>query len=612
MAKSNVRIGCYSAFWGDSSAAAFQLVRRGKLDYLVADYLAEVTMGILARMKAKDKTGKGGFIPDFVLRVWKPLMKEIVEKKIKVVTNAGGLNPTACKEAIETIAAKAGLHVQVAAVEGDDLQSSYKSFASNSSLQVFHANDQLPDASKVMSTNAYLGARPIADVLNQGAQVVVVGRCVDSAVVLGPLMHEFGWKKNDFDLLAAGSLAGHIIECACQTTGGNYTDWKESAFSPDGGWANMGYPIAEMYSDGRFFVTKPEATGGVVNIKSVAEQMVYEIGDPGAYILPDVIVDMRQVKLEACQSEKNRVWVSGTKGLPPTNQYKTSVIWQDGYKMSGEVLIGGFDARAKAEAVLKGIVKRVEGLLALQGLEKFNRVCYEYLGSDQLFPYSNRPEEEVREVVARVAVHHHNRKALLTFASEVAPAATSTAPGITGGGSGRPRPVPLLVHTSALIEKKHVPVRVLVGGKPPSGAVTFDDVPVSNVSESDNTVAIAPLGSPVRPLPGLEPLVRFAYGRSGDKGNTANIGIVARDPRHYEHLLSILTPQVVFDFLAHVIGPSGRVIRYTLPGIYGMNFIVTESLDGGGLSSLRSDRQGKSYAQVILTMPVVPPSTSRL
>ncbi|CAG8553509.1 3793_t:CDS:2, partial [Paraglomus occultum] len=466
MGTNPVRIGCYSAFWGDSVTAAEQLVSKEKsnLNYLVADYLAEVTMGLLARRKANlsrnlKSASNGGYISEFITLVIARLLPDIHKHNIKVITNAGGLDPVSCKLAIEALAADLKIPINVAAITGDDLLPRLNDLRESQSLKPFSpvpgsSPDALPKGDKqVLSLNAYLGAIPIARALDAGAQIVVTGRIVDSALVVGPLIHEFNWMATDYDKLASASLAGHIIECGAQATGGNYTDWEEAAFSLNGGYANMGYPIVECYPSGEFLVTKPSDTGGVVNVKSVTEQMLYEVLDPAMYILPDVILDLTRVKVE--QVDETRVRVSGARGKIPTELLKVSGIYVDGYKMTGEIVVCGIDAWKKSVVIANAILSRTRLLFVKYGMKDFRATNIEPLGAEHTYGPHARTKH-TREVVLRLTVHHDDPQALKIFAMELVPvvaAATSMVPGITGGESGRPHPSPNLVHFSSLVPK---------------------------------------------------------------------------------------------------------------------------------------------------------------
>lgn len=351
MSDRKCRIGGFSAFWGDAPNAAEQIVEKGgHIDYLIGDYLAEVTMCILARVKQnaskKKNAGEGGYVAEFVKFVWLPLMKPLMERNIKVITNAGGMNPLALKTAIEEAAKKAGVTVpKVGVVFGDDLTPTIQSLKKESKLKPFSVFTNAEEAfwsdkERLASSNAYFGATAIRDCLAQGCQIVVTGRVVDSALVLGPLMHEFGWCETDYDLLSAGSLAGHIIECGAQCTGGNFTDWRDSS---ENGWDDMGFPIAECYPNGSVIVCKTIGTGGLVTFGSVVEQMIYEVLDPANYMLPDVVCDWTNVtvkELAMTAEEKNRgqkrsdrVLVTNAKGKPPSRYYKVVPCWSQGSKL---------------------------------------------------------------------------------------------------------------------------------------------------------------------------------------------------------------------------------------------------------------------------------------
>ena len=303
MTEKIIRVGGASGFWGDSSVACAQLVRRGQVDYLVFDYLAELTMSILSVARAKSPDA--GYATDFVDVAMKSVIRDIAAKGIKVVSNAGGVNPAGCAAALAKLAEEAGVKLKIAIVEGDDVLPRIAELRA-AGVREMYAGAELPQ--KILSANAYLGAIPIARALAAGADVVITGRCVDSAVALGPLLYEFGWREDDYGLLAAGSLAGHIIECGCQATGGLFTDWESVPR-----WEDIGYPIVECVADGSFVVSKAPGTGGLVSRAVVAEQMLYEMGDPGAYVLPDVVCDFTGVQVE--ETGPDRVRVSGARGL---------------------------------------------------------------------------------------------------------------------------------------------------------------------------------------------------------------------------------------------------------------------------------------------------------
>lgn len=589
MSGKTIRIGGASAFWGDSMVAAPQLLAQGEVDYLIFDYLAEITMSIMARIRAKDPAQ--GYATDFVTVTMKRLLPDLARRKVKVVANAGGVNPAACAAAIRAMIAEAGLPLKVGVVLGDDLLPQIDTLKSR--LEPMEANAEMP--ARFMSANAYLGAAPIAAALKAGADIVITGRCVDSALCLGPLLHEFGWGLEDFDRLAGGSLAGHIIECGAQASGGLFTDWREV---PD--WDNIGYPIAEIAEDGSFIVSKPKGTGGLVSFGTVAEQLVYEIGDPACYRLPDVTCDFTAVKIEDLGD--NRVRVSNAKGRPPSDRYKVSATYLDGFRAVAHMTIGGVDAREKAERSAEAILKRTRKIFAMMNLGDYRATSIEILGSEAMYgAQASAGARASREVVMKLAVSHAEKIALEIFAREIAPAGTSFSPGTTGFFGGRPSPQPVVRLYSCFMAKAALPLSLDTDGN----AQPFDTPLIAG-----NTDGAAAGRPDLTALPAgsrkTVPLVRLAYARSGDKGNDSNIGVIARKPEYLPAIRAALTVEAVAGWFAHLV--EGPVERFEWPGINGLNFLLHQALGGGGIASLRNDPQGKAFAQMLLDFPVSVPT----
>ena len=604
-----VRIGGASGFWGDSSLAAPQLVASGAIDYLVFDYLAELTMSILAG--ARLKRPEAGHATDFVDVAMKSVLREVAARGIRVVSNAGGVNPHGCARALAALAAEQGVELSIAVVEGDDVMPLLPALREEGVREI-HRGAPLPQ--KVLSANAYLGAAPIRAALDAGAQVVITGRCVDSAVTLGVLMHEFGWADDDYDRLAGGSLAGHVIECGCQATGGLYTDWETV---PD--WPGIGYPIVECEADGSFVVGKPAGTGGKVTPAVVAEQMLYEIGDPAAYLLPDVVCDFTAVTMAAVGNPGGRGGGGG--GGAPGPAYKVSATFAEGFRSSAQLTIVGFDAAAKARRTGEAILARTRSMFGRLGWPDYSATLVEVLGAEGCYgPHARDGALATREAVLRVSATHPLREALELFAREIAPAGTSWACGTTGA-SGRPSVSPSIRQYAFLLDKARVAPTVVIGEQriavPAAAHAPQTNAPAPQTNApAPQTNAPAPqpdapvpqpdASAPVGPSPDDErievPLIRIAHARSGDKGDTSNIGLVARRPELLVVLREQVTAERVAAWLAHLV--QGPVTRYEVPGIHALNFVCERALGGGGMASLRNDPLGKGMAQILLSIPV--------
>jgi hypothetical protein len=454
--KEVVRVASGQGFWGDSLEAPRQQVEGGQVDYLMLDYLAEVTMSILQKQKERDP--KMGYARDFVGAI-DSVLSAVANKGVKVIANAGGVNPPACAEAIVALAKERGFagKVKVAVVTGDDLLGRIDELiAAGNPLKNMDTGDALSRIrDRVMSANAYIGSEPIVEALKQGANIVITGRSTDTALTMAPLRYEFGWSESDYDRLAAGIVAGHILECGAQSSGGNcLIDWQTI---PD--LANVGYPIAEARADGTFVITKHPHTGGRVSVPSVTEQLVYEMGDPHRYITPDVIADFATIQLK--QDGENRVQVSGVKGTAPTDTLKVSIAYRAGYKAVGTLVYSWPDALAKAKLADKILRERLDSL----GL-KFDKILTEFVGvSSTHGALAARSAEElcdIPEVQLRVGVRGEDRKAVERFTREIAPLVLNGPPSVTGFAGGRPKVEEIVAYWPALIDKRVVKTDVRI------------------------------------------------------------------------------------------------------------------------------------------------------
>ncbi len=448
-----LRIASGQGFWGDLQRAPIDQARLGPIDVLVMDYLAEVTMSIMQKQKLRDDTM--GYARDFV-EVVTELAPDIVEKRFKVISNAGGVNPTACAQAIVDGARERGVTgLKVAVVTGDDLLGRLPDLIERG-VELKHMETGQPLAEvvdQIVSANAYLGAQPIAEALAQGADVVVTGRTTDTGLTLAPLVHHFGWDWADWDKMAAGTVAGHILECGAQSSGGNFTDWRDV---PD--MAGIGFPIAEVSADGSFVVTKHDGTGGLVSRGTVSEQLLYEIGDPADYITPDVVADFTSIQLD--DQGGDRVRVSDVKGTEDTEFLKVSAAYSDGWKATSTLVYAWPEAAAKARAAGRILSDRL-GALGLA----FDEVRTEIIGLNAL---SERTEEDavaeadLDEVQLRVSVRGQDKSAVEQFGREIAPLILTGPSAVTGFAGGRPRPSEVIAYWPALIPKAEIETHVEV------------------------------------------------------------------------------------------------------------------------------------------------------
>lgn len=589
--RDSIKIANCGGFWGDDPTAAKRQVEGGEVDYLVMDYLAEITMAILQKQRSKDDSA--GYAKDFLVQLRDTLV-QCVQSGVTVITNAGGVNPLACKAAVEALAAELGVaeKVTVAIVEGDNLYPDLDELlAAGNELTNMETGRPLSQVrDKVLSANVYLGAASIVRALELGATIIIAGRVTDTSVTLAPMIHHFGWADNDWDKMASGVIAGHIIECGAQTTGGNFTDWESV---PD--FRNIGYPIIEAHQDGTFVVTKHPGTGGLVSVNTVREQLLYEMGQPG-YLSPDCTARFDSVHLE--QDGPDRVRVSGARGQAPPEMLKVAVSYANGYRAVGRMLVSGPNTLVKAQKAAE-IFWNVAG-----GEDLYDHTLTQFVGHDASHP--SLATEEPSEVLMQVSVRDADKSKIATrFAPMVVGAMLQSMPGmIMPGDQGRPRVSDVVGHWAALIPRELVRAQVIVG------ETTAD---ISSAIPAAATGEVAPIELPCYDdvdVPAGGPqiavsLVRLCLARSGDKGDTANVGVIARSPAIYRWLLDALTVDVVkqhFKGACH-----GEVERFAMPNLLAVNFLLHESLGGGGTSSLQFDNQGKTYSQYLLSMSVTVP-----
>lgn len=598
----SIRIGGATGYWGESDLALPQFLNDGTLDYIVFDYLAEVTMSILARAKAADP--QQGYAVDFVTAVVRPHLQAIARSGVKLISNAGGVNPAACAQVIRDLIDVAGLDLSVAVVVGDDLMPSLASVLPADAQEMF-SGDRRPALDTIASANAYLGAFPIAQALASGADIVITGRCVDSAVTLGACIHAFDWQPEDLDKLASGSLVGHLIECGPQVTGGNYTDWMDVADT----LANVGYPIAMIEASGEAEITKPLNTGGCVTIGTVGEQLLYEIGDPCAYVLPDVVCDFSRVTLH--QAGPDRVRVVGARGIAVPPDYKVSVTWADGWRAGVVAFYVGDQAAQKARYYCDEVIARAKQKMAALGAPDFDELLVEVVGDESHYGDYARTTSQAaldavslapREVAFKLACRHQDKRVVGLLLKEFWGAALGAPPGFCGFAGTRPKPSPVIRLFSTTLPKEAVTVQVMTDRDTSEWQVL---APQLGPVEPIQAETISTVDTHLQNLIAV-PLQRLAWVRSGDKGDKANIGVMARHATYLPWIAASLTNETVASRFAHFM-TSTAIDCYYLPGLPALNFVMHNSLGGGGVASLRNDPQAKCYGQVLLDATVVIP-----
>lgn len=582
----SVRIGGGSAGYGDGTMATPRLITGGALDYVMLDYLSEYFMPQAGRARRHDP--QAGYVSYFPDELFSAILPDLLERKVKLISNVGAVNPHACAAAMQAAAGRLGLSPRIAVVDGDDLLDRADELRTPGKLAL-----PLPDGVSYTGINAYLGAFPVARALALGADVVVTGRVVDSALALGPLIHEFGWQADDYDRLAAGSLIGHILECGAQASGGLFTDWREV-----GDYSDIGYPIAECYADGSATITKPEGTGGLVCLGGVAEQLLYEIGDPRSYRLPDVVADFSEVRFE--QLGKDHVRLSGAKGRAPGPDYKGIATWDDGWFASWGFPMRGPDASDKARAIAESIFKRGERMLRERNMPPLRRSRIEIIGDEESYGANARVRGS-REVFCRMTIEAEEEAAFGLLLKEMGTGSVSMAPGIAGSMMMF-MPIPMARSESFLIPAAELSPQVTLDGR--------SEI-VERIAHGPSTPE--PPAAPI-PLPAADcdisvPLSKLAWVRSGDKGDVCNVGVVARKADYLPYIAAAMSEDVVAKLYAFMLGEHGEVERHYLPGSHSLNFLLKGALDGGCTVSLRFDPFGKSAAQDALDLQIAIPSS---
>jgi len=597
--KKIIRIANAGGYWGDDPfALRRQVTGPLPIDYVSIDFLAEITMSILQKQRQKDPNL--GYAGDFISQL-APVLKTCKERGIKIITNAGGVNPRSCAEALFELGRKTGVDLRVAVVEGDDIAPRLSEIVkqpqcSMKNMETGEAFDGVLE--RVLSANVYFGALPVVEALKQNPDIIICGRVTDTGITLAAMIHEFGWSLSDYDKLAHGIVAGHIIECGAQATGGNFTDWRKVKSFED-----IGFPILECSADGSFVVTKHPGTGGLVSVQTVREQLLYEMGHPQSYITPDVIADFSTIQLFS--DGPDRVKVSGVKGRPPTDLLKVSVAYSDGYKATGTLIISGPDARAKAEVFSQIMWQKLSAELAKAGLPACRKTMTEYIGDDSTHRALS-PNVSAKEVLVRFGALAHEKASLQIF-RKILPSLILSGPSGVAVTGGAPVISDVVSYWPALIPQEVALSRVWVG------EITRQELNMKQVFQSSElawpkTGGSSEVGGSAadghdwsafkKDATHKMPLWAIAHARSGDKGDTANIGLIARSPACYAWIRDHVTADLVKQWFSS--SCKGSVSRFIVPNLWALNFLLEETLDGGGTMSLCIDAQGKTLSQALL------------
>jgi hypothetical protein len=555
--------------------------------YIIFDHMAEGMMSQYLQQPSEQ-----GFSTQFIDHHVMPYLKRVMAAGVKLISNAGGLNPIAAAKALEKRAAELGLHPKIAAISGDDIRPHTRELAAAGYRDMF-TGETWPE--KMLAGNAYFGSFPIAEAVSRGADIIITGRVVDSGLALGPLIHEFDWKPSDYDRLAAGTLVGHLLECGPQSTGGTFTDWLDI---PDS--ANPGFPMAECRANGDFVLTKPQGTGGLVSIGTVSEQILYEVSDPSAYLVPDVACDFTTTKLR--QIGPDRVEVTNTTGRAPSGSYKVCTIVDAGWKAISQHMVFGAHAAQKARRTGENLIARTRRLTDLRGLPPPRATAINVLGTGETFAVGPTASSELTEALVRIVyISDDVRAAQLFYAEGWTPWVTATPGLLAMGVPSTISPVHRLF--SFLLPRDKLTPVITMGdqrielpresSQPAPGVSRPKLAPSTQLADGDATV----------------PLIALAWGRSGDKGNLYNVGIIARQPEYLPYIRSALTEEKVGAWMAHTFDDPARpeVKRYEVPGINALNFVMYEALHGGTATSLAVDAASKGMGQKLLQIPILVP-----